>query len=70
MIAPTTTTQPAMIVIIGGSIGIFNVESIIPEPTAKETRTPTIHITTPTKLLLSFIFHLLLAFFSSPRCVM
>ena len=61
MIAPTTTIQPAITVITAGIPGITNTPSIIPEPTANETRIPTIHVITPIKL--SLIFYLLFGFF-------
>jgi len=61
IIAPTTTIQPAITVMIDGIIGIGSLPLIIPEPTAKETRIPTIHVITPIKL--SLIFYLLFDFF-------
>jgi hypothetical protein len=48
-IAPTTTIHPAMIVIIDGIAGIASVPSIMPEPTASDTMTPTIHVNIPIK---------------------
>jgi hypothetical protein len=62
--APTTTIQPAIIVIIAGIPGIINVSSIIPKPTANETKTPTIQLKIPT-IELSVIFYLLSDLFSS-----
>ena len=66
-IAPTTTTHPAMAVMIVGIIGIISVPSIIPEPTARDTSIPTTHIKIPIKLL-SFIFIYLLLIFRSFSC--
>lgn len=59
IIAPTTTTQPEITVTTAGRAGTTSVPSIIPEPTARDTITPTIHIKIPTKLfciLTSFYF--------------
>jgi len=55
MIAPTTTTQPATTVITPGIPGTVNVESIIPDPTASATITPTTHAKIPT-IVLSAMF--------------
>ena len=54
--APATTTHPEMLVITSGIPGTANVPSIIPKPTAKETKTPTIQLKIPT-IELSVIFH-------------
>jgi len=64
MIAPTTTTHPATIVIIDGIAGIVSVPSIIPEPTASADMIPTIHVNIPT-MLPSFIFTSFKIFFFS-----
>lgn len=64
MIAPTTTTHPAIVVIIAGIAGTDRVPLIMPEPTARATMIPTIHVNIPTKLF-SFILPPL-KFFSSP----
>jgi len=45
-IAPTTTTHPAITVTLF-SPGITKVLSIIPEPTARDTKIPTIHAKIP-----------------------
>jgi len=55
MIAPITTTQPATTVITPGIPGTVNVESIIPDPTASATITPTTHEKIPT-IVLSAMF--------------
>ena len=61
MIDPTTTTQPATTVIISGMPGIVKVESIIPDPTASATITPTTHAKIPT-IVLSAMFTSLFLF--------
>ena len=51
MIAPTTTTQPATITMIGGMPGTSRGPLIIPDPTASATITPTTHAKIPTIVL-------------------
>jgi len=59
---PITTIQPAMGT-IACTYGTINVPDVIPNPTAKDTSTPTIHIITPSKLVFAiFIIYLLLFF--------
>lgn len=50
IIAPITTIQPAITVIIAGINGISSTSWIIPEPTARDTNTPTIHAMNAEKL--------------------
>ena len=56
IIAPTTTTHPAIIVMIPGMAGTAKVPSIMPEPTARATITPTIHVNTAAKLFSAILF--------------
>lgn len=54
IIAPITTIQPAIAVIIEGIKGTLNIPWIMPEPTARDTKIPTIHARNAEKLKLCF----------------
>lgn len=62
IIAPITTIQPAIAVIITGINGIVNtgfpIGLIIPDPTARDTNTPTTHAINAEKLKVCFAINM------------
>ncbi len=52
VIVPIITVHPETIVTVVGIVGMLRVPSTIPDPTARETIAPTVHVKILTKLLL------------------